>query len=57
MDFNLTEDNLEFKQMAREFAEKRLYPRAMEMDEEGTTPQELIDECAELGDFGFTAPE
>lgn len=57
MDFNLTEDELEFKQMAREFAEKRLYPRAMEFDEEGVTPQELIKECAELGYFGFTAPE
>jgi len=57
MDFNLTEDELEFKQMAREFAEKRLYPRAMEFDEEGVTPQELIKECAELGYFGFTDPE
>ncbi|NOY89537.1 MAG: acyl-CoA dehydrogenase [FCB group bacterium] len=57
MDFNLTEDELDFKQMAREFAEKRLYPRAMEFDEEGITPQELIKECAELGYFGFTAPE
>jgi butyryl-CoA dehydrogenase len=43
--------------MARELAEKRLYPRAMELDEEGGTPQDLIDECAELGYFGFTVPE
>ena len=57
MDFYLTEDELELKQMARELAEKRIYPRAMEMDEEGTTPQDLIDECAELGYFGFTVPE
>ena len=57
MDFHLSEEELELKQMARDFAEKRLYPRAMEFDEEETTPQELIKECAELGYFGFTAPE
>ncbi len=57
MDFKLTEDDLEFKEMAREFAEKRLYPNAEEYDEKGTTPKELIDECAELGYFGFTVPE
>lgn len=57
MDFNLSEDDLELKQMAREFADKRLSPRAMELDEKETTPKELIEECAELGYFGFTVPE
>lgn len=57
MDFNLSEEDLELKQMARELAEKRIYPRAMEMDEEGETPPDLIKECAELGYFGFTVPE
>jgi alkylation response protein AidB-like acyl-CoA dehydrogenase len=57
MDFYLTEDELELKQMARDLADKRIYPRAMMMDEEGKTPQDLIDECAELGYFGFTVPE
>jgi len=57
MDFNLSEDDLEFKKMARDFAEKRLYPRAEEFDEKGITPPELIQECGELGYFGFTVPE
>jgi butyryl-CoA dehydrogenase len=57
MDFYLTEDEQELKKMARELAEKRIYPRALHMDEEGVTPQDLIDECAELGYFGFTVPE
>lgn len=57
MDFNLSEEDLELKQMARELADKRIYPRAMEMDEEGETPPDLIKECAELGYFGFTVPE
>ncbi|MDH4157753.1 MAG: acyl-CoA dehydrogenase family protein [candidate division Zixibacteria bacterium] len=57
MDLFLSEEDQEFKDMARDFAEKRLYPRAMEFDEEGITPQELIDEVAELGYLGFTVPE
>ncbi|MBU8933543.1 MAG: acyl-CoA dehydrogenase family protein [candidate division Zixibacteria bacterium] len=57
MDFNLNEEDLELKQMAQEFAEKRLYPRAEEMDETATTPPELIKEVGELGYLGFTVPE
>ena len=57
MDFNLSEDDLDFKAMARDFAKKRLYPRAEEFDEKEYTPPELIQECAELGYFGFTVPE
>lgn len=57
MDFYLSEEDLELKEMAREFAEKRLYPVAMELDEKGETPKELINECAELGYFGFIVPE
>ena len=57
MDFRLSEDDLELKQMARDFADKRLYPRAEEFDEKGITPRELIDEAGELGYLGFTAPE
>lgn len=57
MDFRLTEQDLEFKQMAREFCDKRLYPIAEHIDEHETTPADLITECADLGYFGFTVPE
>lgn len=57
MDFHLTEEALEFKEMAKEFAEKRLYPNALEIDEKSEMPDEIIKECAELGYFGFTIPE
>lgn len=57
MDFQLTEEALEFKEMAKEFAEKRLYPNALEIDEKSEMPDEIIKECAELGYFGFTVPE
>lgn len=57
MDFNLSEEDLELKQMAREFAEKRLYPKAEEFDEEGSFPPELLAELGELGYLGFNTPE
>lgn len=57
MDFNLSEEALELKEATREFTEKRLYPNALAYDEKGTTPLELIEECAELGFMGFTVPE
>jgi len=57
MDFLLSEENLELKQMAREFAEKRLYPIALECDEKGVTPPEILKESGELGYLGFTVPE
>ncbi|MDX9858126.1 MAG: acyl-CoA dehydrogenase family protein [candidate division Zixibacteria bacterium] len=57
MDFKLSEEDLELKKMARDLAEKRIYPIALEMDENEETPEALIKECAELGYFGFTVPE
>jgi len=57
MDFNLTEDQIMMRDTAREFAEKRLFPIAEELDEKGAMPIELINEAAELGFFGLLAPE
>ncbi len=57
MQYTLSDDDLELKQMARELATKRIMPLAEEMDEKECTPKELIDECRELGYFGFTIPE
>ncbi len=57
MDFTLSEEDLELKKMARDLAEKRIYPIALEMDENEETPEALIKECAKLGYFGFTVPE
>ncbi|MFQ5499477.1 MAG: acyl-CoA dehydrogenase family protein [Candidatus Zixiibacteriota bacterium] len=57
MDFRLSEDDLDLKKMARDFADKRLYPHAMEMDEAEAFPPDLIPETGELGYFGCTVPE
>jgi len=57
MDFTLNEDQEMFRDSAKEFAEKRLFPIAEELDEKGETPPELLKEVAELGYFGLLAPE
>lgn len=57
MDFKLSDEELELKEMALELAQKRIIPRALEIDESEETPEDLIQECAELGYFGFTVPE
>ncbi|GAI84057.1 unnamed protein product, partial [marine sediment metagenome] len=57
MDFNLSEDQLMFQESAREFAEKRLFSIAEELDAKGETPKELLNEVGELGYFGLLAPE
>ena len=57
MDFQLSEDNVLFRDAAREFAEKRLFPNAQKFDEEGDIPKEIYDELAELGYLGMMVPE
>ena len=57
MNFHLSEDELELKQMARDFAEKRLYPNGEKFDEQEKLPDELIKEAAEVGYFGLSVPE
>jgi butyryl-CoA dehydrogenase len=57
MNFNLSEEELELKQMARDFAEKRLYPNGEKFDEEEKLPDDLLKEAAELGYYGLAVPE
>lgn len=57
MDFNLTEEQEMIRQMVREFAEKEVAPRALEMDERGEIPGELINKIAEMGLLGIPIPE
>lgn len=57
MDLHLSAEESEFKQLAREFAQKRLYPGGEKFDEYRAIPDEIIKEAAQLGYFGFTIPE
>ncbi len=57
MDFKLSEDHIMMQEFGMEFAGKRLFPIAEEMDAKGEMPKELIEEAAELGFFGLQVPE
>lgn len=55
---HLTEERLEIQQLARQFTRERVRPVADELDpEQGTIPDALRDEMAELGFFGLMIPE
>jgi alkylation response protein AidB-like acyl-CoA dehydrogenase len=57
MDFQLNEEQQMIHQMARDFAEKELKPRAAETDESGHLPMEAIKKMAPLGLLGLPVPE
>lgn len=57
MNFELTEDQLAVREVARGFAEKKLKPRAEEFDTESKMDMGLIKEMGELGLLGVALPE
>lgn len=54
---DLTEAQIMARDLARDFAQKKLKPLAQEMDETEDIPQELYREAASLGFFGMMIPE
>lgn len=57
MDFGLTEEEELFQKMARDFCEKRLRPRAREIDDGEKIPDDILKEMADLGLLGITIPQ
>src|SRR5690554_7595474 len=57
MDFNLTEDQLAFRDAARAFAEKAMAPFAGKWDVDHTFPVEVMKEAGEMGFMGIYTPE
>lgn len=57
MDFNLTEDQLAFREAARTFAEKSMAPHAAKWDDEHIFPVEVLKEAGEMGFMGIYTPE
>jgi len=57
MNFNLTEDQMAFKQAAKEFAEKEMAPHAAKWDKESIFPVGVIKATGELGFLGLYSPE
>ncbi len=55
--FDLTDEQLQVKQMVREFAEAEIKPHVMEWDEAQHFPRELFTKMGELGLTGVIFPE
>ena len=56
MDFNYSEELLEIKRIAREFAENEIRPHVMEWDEKQIFPREALAHLARLGFMGVLIP-
>ncbi len=57
MDFDLTEEQKMIQQMARDFAENEIKPKAQELDKTERHPAEIIQKMAELNLMGIAIPE
>ncbi|MFK7988589.1 MAG: acyl-CoA dehydrogenase [Sandaracinaceae bacterium] len=57
MNFELTEEQQLVRQMARDFAEREVAPKARELDKESRWPTELVAKMGELGLLGIAVPE
>src|SRR5260221_4271023 len=57
VDFTLTDEQKDLRELAHSFAEKEIRPVAWELDKEGTWPQEIIDKAWEVGLMNTHIPE
>src|SRR3954471_6104457 len=49
VDFDLTDEQLLMREMAHDFAEKEIRPRAWEYDRDGTWPEDILEKAREVG--------
>jgi alkylation response protein AidB-like acyl-CoA dehydrogenase len=57
VDFDLTEEQREFRDAVREFAQEVIAPQAAEFDRREEFPLEIVQRLGELGVFGLPFPE
>ncbi|WP_436909870.1 acyl-CoA dehydrogenase family protein [Halosimplex marinum] len=57
MDFALTQEQRQIRDMVAEFVDEEVVPRAAEIDETDEFPADLVDQMAELGLMGMPIPE
>lgn len=57
MNFALTEEQLQIKEMARSFAEKEISPKARALDKEGKFSFDITRKMGEMGLLGLLVPE
>ena len=57
VDFTLTDEQKALREMAHDFAEKEIRPKAWEYDKDGTWPQDIIEKAHEVGLMNVHVPE
>ncbi|WP_158056792.1 acyl-CoA dehydrogenase [Halorussus halophilus] len=57
MDFTLSAEQKQIRDMVAEFTDEEIKPRAAEIDESDEFPADLVDEMADLGLMGMPFPE
>jgi acyl-CoA dehydrogenase len=57
VDFTLTDEQKDLREMAHNFAEKEIRPVAWDYDKDGTWPQEIIEKAWEVGLMNTHLPE
>ncbi|MBI5106598.1 MAG: acyl-CoA dehydrogenase family protein [Solirubrobacterales bacterium] len=57
VDFTLTDEQKNLRELAHDFAEKEIRPVAWEFDKDGTWPQEIINKAHEVGLMNTHVPE
>ena len=57
MDFGLTAEQAQIRDMVAEFVDREVVPRAADIDESDEFPADLVDEMSDLGLMGMPFPE
>jgi acyl-CoA dehydrogenase len=57
VDFTLTDEQKDLRELAHDFSEKEIRPVAWEYDRDGTWPQEIIEKAFEVGLMNVHIPE
>jgi len=57
MDFNLTRQHEMLRDTVHQFADSELAPRALELDEKGDFPFDIVKKCGEMGLVGIMTPK
>ena len=57
MNFDLTDEQRRWRDLAREYAQGEIRPRAAQLDKEQKFPYDIVAQMAELGLMGMTVPQ
>src|ERR671921_2782369 len=57
MNFDLTDEQRRWRNLARDFAQGEVRPRAAQLDKEQKFPYDIVVQMTELGLMGMTVPE